>query len=113
MAELVFGVQSFGKGSIMRITVQVSRVSLTAAAIMLCAMWISASPLHAQAVNTSIPPIEWQRCFGASSDDYLFSIIQTRDGGYIACGLTKSDTLPRKHGEGEDAYVVKLDASGN
>src|SRR6266508_3359642 len=63
--------------------------------------------------STQAPTIEWSRCVGDSSDDYLYSIVQTTDGGYIGCGLTKSDSLPRKHGPGEDVYVVKFDANGS
>lgn len=60
------------------------------------------------------PAIQWQRCFGANSDDYFFSIVQTRDGGYAACGYSLSNDLPRHHaGANEDAYVVKMDANGN
>ncbi|HOP95119.1 MAG TPA: Ig-like domain-containing protein [Dictyoglomaceae bacterium] len=50
----------------------------------------------------------WQKIYGGSDYDYVYSIQQTNDGGYIAAGLTAS------FGAGYyDAYVLKLDASGN
>ncbi|MDP4242266.1 MAG: hypothetical protein Q8921_05970 [Bacteroidota bacterium] len=77
-------------------------------AILGLAMLLLPKLSHAQ------PSIQWQKCFGSISDDYFFSIIQTRDGGYAACGYSLSNDLPRHHtGPNEDAYVVKMDASGN
>jgi hypothetical protein len=69
---------------------------------------LAASVCHGQSLKT-----EWSRCAGASSDDYFFSVAQTTDGGYIACGYSKSDDAPLHHPSGEDAYVVKFDANGN
>lgn len=68
--------------------------------------------LTASVARAQSPKIEWSHTVGASTDDYLFSVIQTSDGGYAACGLSKSDDAPLHHPSGEDAYVVKFDANG-
>ena len=59
--------------------------------------------------------IEWEKCFGGSSDDHASPIQQTDDGGYIFAGLTISNDgdVSGHHGIGiPDAWVVKLDSSG-
>lgn len=58
--------------------------------------------------------ILWQRCLGGSSIDWPYSIQQTADGGYIVAGYTESNDgdVSGNHG-GKDAWVVKLDGSGN
>jgi hypothetical protein len=51
---------------------------------------------------------EWAKTYGGASDDYASSIQQTSEGGYIVAGSTAS------FGAGSrDAWVLKLDASGN
>jgi hypothetical protein len=57
--------------------------------------------------------IEWEKCLGGSSADYLSSIVQTTDGGYIVAGNTNSTNgdINDSHG-GSDAWVVKLSSSG-
>src|SRR6202008_91915 len=62
--------------------------------------------------------MQWKKCFGGSYYDVAPSIIQTADGGYIFAGTTSStDGDPiGQHGpvaSTPDAWVVKLDASGN
>ncbi|MDR2523205.1 MAG: hypothetical protein LBC93_05845, partial [Synergistaceae bacterium] len=56
----------------------------------------------------------WQKCLGGSRDDKANSIQQTSDGGYIVVGYTNSTDgdVIGNHGE-NDAWVVKLDASGD
>ncbi|WP_128694285.1 PKD domain-containing protein, partial [Methanoculleus taiwanensis] len=56
----------------------------------------------------------WQQCLGGSSTDYAWSIQQTSDGGYIVAGVTWSTDgdVSGNHG-GSDAWVVKLNSSGN
>ncbi len=50
----------------------------------------------------------WEKTFGGISEDGTNSIQQTTDGGYIVAGPTYS------FGAGSyDAYIIKLDASGN
>ncbi len=50
----------------------------------------------------------WEKTFGGSDRDAVFSIIQTEDGGYAISGYTRSK------GKGKaDAWVIKLDEWGN
>src|SRR5260221_2630708 len=58
--------------------------------------------------------IQWQKCLGGSSAQDASSIIQTRDGGYAVAGETYSNDgdVSGNHGD-YDAWVVKLDNSGN
>lgn len=58
----------------------------------------------------------WDKRFGGTSDDYLTSIQQTTDGGYILAGASFSDangdkTENRKGGH--DYWIVKIDSIGN
>ena len=51
--------------------------------------------------------VEWQKTFGGKYDDKANSIQQTKDGGYIVAGWTKS------FGSGEeDVYILKLNSKG-
>ena len=60
--------------------------------------------------------IQWQNTIGGSNDDYLYSIEQTNDGGYILGGVSNSnisgDKTENCMGTG-DYWIVKTDASGN
>mgnify|MGYP000907797719 CR=1 FL=1 len=47
--------------------------------------------------------LEWQKTFGDKNEEKAYSIQQTRDGGYIVAGYTKSFGL----GE-SDIYILKL-----
>jgi len=55
----------------------------------------------------------WQKCLGGTDWDYLRSIQQTSDGGYIVAGASSSDNgdVTVNHGS-RDYWVVKLDSSG-
>ena len=55
----------------------------------------------------------WNKTFGGSGLDYALSVQQTRDGGYIVAGYSGSYDIPgvTNHGN-DDAYLVKLDATG-
>jgi hypothetical protein len=57
--------------------------------------------------------IQWSETYGGSADDYGFNMIKTSDGAYAICGYTNSHDgdVQGQHG-GEDAWVVKLSASG-
>ncbi len=56
----------------------------------------------------SLGALQWSRVVGGSNFDYLTSIVQTSDSGYVAAGTTES------FGAGSyDVYIVKLDRLGN
>ena len=52
--------------------------------------------------------VSWQKMYGGSSDDIPNCIRQTADGGYIVSGRTQSFGAG-----GFDAWVIRLDPSGN
>lgn len=52
--------------------------------------------------------MEWEKIFGGSSYDYLKSIQQTKDGGYIAAG-----SIYPENATIDDAWILKLDPDGN
>ncbi|MDR3272603.1 MAG: T9SS type A sorting domain-containing protein, partial [Flavobacteriaceae bacterium] len=57
----------------------------------------------------------WQKCLGGSDWDFLYSIQQTSDGGYIVAGYTISNDgdVSENNGNYHEAWIVKLDASEN
>jgi hypothetical protein len=60
--------------------------------------------------------IQWQNTIGGSNNDWLYSIEQTADNGYILGGYSTSnisgDKTENSNGQ-EDYWIVKTDASGN
>lgn len=56
--------------------------------------------------------IEWQKSFGGRYDDIVSSVIQTKDGGFIAAGSTASPDgdVTGGHG-GRDVWIVKMNYS--
>jgi hypothetical protein len=59
---------------------------------------------------------QWKKCLGGSKNDQGTSIRQTNDRGYILAGYTASndgDVSGHHGGTGSDAWVVKLDSTGN
>jgi len=60
--------------------------------------------------------IQWQNTIGGILDDQLYSLSQTRDGGYICGGISESyisgDKTEDRYGDA-DFWILKLDASGN
>ncbi|MCX8526453.1 T9SS C-terminal target domain-containing protein [Chryseobacterium formosus] len=61
--------------------------------------------------------IQWQKRYGGSGDDYLYSIKQTNDGGYILGGnsLVASNGIQMglaSHGM-IDYWIIKTDSTGN
>ena len=52
--------------------------------------------------------VTWQKTYGGTGFDYVGSIQQTGDGGYIVTGETDSFSAG-----GRDAWIMKLDGSGN
>jgi hypothetical protein len=60
--------------------------------------------------------VEWDKTIGGSSWDYLKSVEQTSDGGYIVGGYTYSDRSGDKTENNKgftDYWIVKLNKNGN
>jgi hypothetical protein len=58
----------------------------------------------------------WDRSFGGDQTDWVSSLQQTADGGFIVGGTSPSDASGNKTSPGfggNDYWVVRLDASGN
>jgi hypothetical protein len=52
--------------------------------------------------------VQWQKSYGGNVEDWINSVQQTPDGGYIAAGGTSSS------GAGKyDAWILKLDSNGS
>ena len=59
-------------------------------------------------VISSDEKLRWDKTFGGIDDDWIYSLIQTDDGGYALAGKTFS------FGAGEgDFWIIKLDEKGN
>lgn len=59
------------------------------------------------------PSIEWQRCFGGTSYDNGFCVIETTDGGYAFVGETFSNNGNVSLNNGSaDIWVVKTNSTG-
>jgi hypothetical protein len=59
--------------------------------------------------------IQWQNTIGGNNDEYLYSIHQTSDGGYILGGASNSNISGDKTENSMGSYdywIVKTDASG-
>ncbi|MBK7035657.1 MAG: T9SS type A sorting domain-containing protein [Bacteroidetes bacterium] len=66
--------------------------------------------------STQAPAIEWQNTIGGTGYDFLNSIDQTSDGGYIMGGYSDSNIGGDKSENnigGDDYWIVKLNAAGN
>lgn len=60
--------------------------------------------------------VVWDKTFGGTASDYLYSLIPTADGGSIACGMSDSGVNGNKTDNTNglnDYWVVKIDNSGN
>ena len=58
---------------------------------------------------------QWDKTYGGNSNDYLFSLQQTADGGYILGGYSSSGISGEKSEAsrgGNDYWVVKIDENG-
>jgi hypothetical protein len=56
----------------------------------------------------SVGKVQWQKTYGGPDWDFGYSIKQTKDSGYVICGLTYS------YGKGNgDVYVVRTDKLGD
>ena len=66
--------------------------------------------------------IQWEKCYGGSSDESPTCLIQTSDGGFAMCGTTRSHDgdITDSHPAGSndplmyvnDAWIIKVDARG-
>ncbi len=60
--------------------------------------------------------IEWQNTIGGTSDEYLFSLMETSDGNFLLGGYSYSgiggDKIETTEGSA-DFWIVKTDAAGN
>jgi hypothetical protein len=63
---------------------------------------------------TSTGQLDWQKSLGGSSNDELYSVQQTVNGGYIMAGSSKSNDgdVSGNHGY-EDYWIVKLTSTGD
>src|ERR1035437_9378400 len=61
----------------------------------------------------SQPAIQWEKCLGGSGTDNGSAIIQTNDGGYLACGFSNSHNGDLNNTNSGGAWVVKLDSNGS
>jgi hypothetical protein len=56
----------------------------------------------------------WQKAYGGTAEDYVYSISQTSDGGYIVIGESYSIDIADVHNHGEtDCYILKLNSNGD
>lgn len=57
--------------------------------------------------------IQWQKSFGGSDNEQIYSIRQTADGGYIASGQSKSNNgdVTGNHGN-FDYWIIKISTTG-
>ncbi|TAL05638.1 MAG: T9SS C-terminal target domain-containing protein [Verrucomicrobia bacterium] len=59
---------------------------------------------------------QWDKCFGGTSEDKLYCLQPTGDGGYLLGGYSESEVSGNKtsaHYGFRDFWVVKVDADGN
>jgi hypothetical protein len=58
--------------------------------------------------------IEWQQVLGGSGHDAATDILQTRDGGFIVFGTSRSSNIDVSNNNGGfDLWAIKLDSEGN
>ncbi len=53
--------------------------------------------------------VEWDKTFGGADYEYVHSVQQTQDGGYIIAGMISTSSL----GEGMEGWLIKTDSEGN
>jgi hypothetical protein len=58
--------------------------------------------------------IQWEKSFGGTSYDYVYSICQTHDDGFIAAAATYSNDADVSFNHGlTDIWLIKIDPAGN
>jgi len=58
----------------------------------------------------------WDRCYGGTDEDRLFSVAETRDGGFVLGGWSNSNTNGNKTAPllpSYNCWVVRIDQQGN
>ena len=57
--------------------------------------------------------LQWEKTFGGTQQDRAYSIQQTKEGGYVVAGFSKSNDgdVTGNHGN-EDYWIVKIDSNG-
>ncbi len=77
---------------------------------------LQSSIFNFQSVSQTAPGIQWQNTIGGLNNDYLHSVQQTSDGGYILGGYSYSNISGDKTENNNglsDYWIVKLNSSGN
>ena len=67
-------------------------------------------------INAQAPSVQWQNTLGSTSYEFLNTIDQTSDGGYIMGGYTDSNIGGDKSENSwgaDDYWIVKMDNAGN
>lgn len=57
--------------------------------------------------------VQWVKAFKNEKDDFIKAIERTKDGGYLLAGYTYNLDADKKGDSYSDAYLLKLDATGN
>src|SRR5207245_2905365 len=102
-----------------RFSLRLLRIALLAALLLgiaagggVLAPWrgaAGAAPAAAPAAEPLAAPVqEWARSYGGSGSDHANAVAPTADGGYVVAGGTAAAGAG-----GADAWVLKLDGSGN
>lgn len=75
----------------------------------LAGVWFNDTDIDAVCIRLNASGmVQWAKKYGGTKYDYASRIMQTADGGFIFAGSTESFGAGRS-----DAWVVKLDSSGN
>jgi hypothetical protein len=60
--------------------------------------------------------VQWQKVLGGAGDDYAYSIVEDKDGGFVIAGNTTSSATgllgSLTNNGGQDAWIIKLDGGG-
>ena len=56
---------------------------------------------------------EWINSFVGSDEDYFYSVVETKDGGFVAVGYSWSDDIDYDCNTDYSAIIVKYDSNGN
>ncbi len=61
----------------------------------------------------SVGVIQWQKSYGGTLDDYIYSTVVLNDGSYILAGLSgSSDGDLTDHIGQDDCWIIKIDSTG-